>query len=79
MTVLQTGCGQYDCGDAQEEMHSSPPQRPAMMCKRGERRLRLAQVNWPAGSGAPVSESPIHLLLDWQLTASTVTYLEMCE
>lgn len=61
-----TGCGQYDCGDAQEEMHSSPPQRPAMMCKRCERGLRLAQVSWPEDSSVPVSSSLTHPLLDWQ-------------
>lgn len=79
VTVLQTGCGQYDCGAAQEELHSSPPQKPAMVCRRGERGLRLAQVGWPADSSAPLSNSLIHPLLDMQLTASTVTYLQLCE
>lgn len=79
MTVLQSGCGQYGCGGAQEEMHSSPPQRSAMMCKRGESGLRLAQVSWPADSSVPASTGLTHPLLDWQLAASIVTYLEMCE
>lgn len=34
-TVLQTGCGRSDFGDAQAAMHSFPPQRPAVMCKPG--------------------------------------------
>lgn len=75
VTVLQTGCGQCDCGDAQEEMHRSPAQRPVQAGWKGE----LAQVSWPADSSAPVSNRLIHLLLDGKLAASTVTYLKMCE
>lgn len=80
VTVLQTGCGQYDCGAAQEELHIFPPPRkPAMACRRGGRGLRSAQAAWPAHSSSPLSNSIIQPLLDWHLTASTVTYFQMCE